>query len=175
MFILSYSNIRILAKTWTRPEGEDKEGDPASKSGAAAAASISDQVRATAEQVTRTQGMVYEETSGLYYDYTTGYYYDSERKLYYDGNAGIWYTYSYEEGKYVVHSTVEAQVEAAAAEKPKKSSSKKKKKKSKKSSKRRRKYSGESSNDSSGDAFEKEAAEVIELDDHWRAGKICGI
>ena len=99
--------------------------------------------------------MVYEETSGLYYDYNTGYYYDSERKLYYDGNTGTWYGYSYEENKYVVHST------AAETEESK---GKKKKKKDKKKKKKRRRHSESSSQDS-----DDKDMEVV-LDNQPRAG-----
>ena len=143
--------------------------DAANSWGTGATISVAAQVTQAAEQVTQTQGMVYEETSGLYYDYRTGYYYDSQRKLYYEGNSGTWYAYDYEEGKYVVHQQ-NGDAEKAE-EKDSKVNRKTKKKKSKKS-KRKRNRSRSSSNGSSGDCAVTSAVELYgDLDDVKRAGK----
>uniref|UniRef100_A0A8C6UFL6 Angiogenic factor with G patch and FHA domains 1 n=1 Tax=Neogobius melanostomus TaxID=47308 RepID=A0A8C6UFL6_9GOBI len=78
--------------------------------------SISDMLRATAEQALNQTGFVFDESTGMYYDHSTGFYYDSMNQLYYDNNTGIYYYYDAESGKYQFHSRIEVQTETPASE-----------------------------------------------------------
>ncbi|GAB6019974.1 Angiogenic factor with G patch and FHA domains 1 [Chamberlinius hualienensis] len=69
--------------------------------------SITECVRAAAEEVTRQAGFVYDSSSGYYYDSASGYYYDPEKSLYYDSKSGTFFYYDQETQKYQFHSKVE--------------------------------------------------------------------
>lgn len=117
-----------------------------------------DQVKAVAEQVSRTQNMVYEETSGLYYDYATGYYYDAQRCLYYDGHKGAWYRYNQEKQEYEVFS----QVDRAHGQEEGKESGKRSKGAKKAEKKAKEQSDKEAEDGEVGDESDSEASEESE-------------